>query len=104
MGFNLYRSSSKEGPFEQINIALIPASSDKLTGGSYSYEDEDVVADQTYYYQLEDVDMAGNTSIHGPIEVKAGRGITWGLGIAAVFILVGMVGLVYSLKEISLKE
>jgi hypothetical protein len=97
-GFYLYRSISKEGPFEQINNALILASSDKFTGGSYTYDDKDVIAGQTYFYQLEDVDLAGNTSIHGPIEVTAGRGNSWGLGIAAVFIFIGMVGLIYSLK------
>jgi hypothetical protein len=97
-GFNLYRSVFMEGPFEKINQELIPASSDPFVGSSYSYDDEDVIAGQTYFYQLEDVDRTGNTSIHGPIEVTAGRGNTWGIGLAALLIIIGGVGIVYAYR------
>jgi len=70
-GFNLYRSESPEGPFARINNHLIPASPDPLRGGSYAFTDTDVVAGRTYYYQLEDVEIDGTTTRHGPIEVKA---------------------------------
>jgi hypothetical protein len=70
-GFNLYRSESPDGPYVKINTALIPGSSDPLLGGEYVYTDTNVVAGQTYYYKLEDVDLDGTTTLHGPIEVVA---------------------------------
>jgi hypothetical protein len=70
-GFNLYRSDSSEGPFVKVNIALIPGASDPLLGSKYAYTDTNVVAGQTYYYKLEDVDLDGTTALHGPIEVVA---------------------------------
>jgi len=79
-GFNLYRSESPDGPFARINDHLVPASPDPLLGGSYAFTDTDVVAGRTYYYQLEDVEIDGTTTRHGPIEVKAvGSGRTEGL-------------------------
>lgn len=71
VGFNLYRSTNPEGPFEQVNNELIPSSTDPLVGGAYSYVDTDVSHNTTYYYELEDVNANGSTTRHGPIEVAA---------------------------------
>jgi len=73
-GFNLYRSDSSEGPYVKVNPALIPGSSDPLLGGRYVYTDTNVVAGRTYYYKLEDVELDGTTTLHGPIEVVAEEG------------------------------
>ena len=70
-GFNLYRSESPDGPYIKTNHELIPGSSDPLLGGKYVYTDTNVVAGRTYYYKLEDVELDGTTTIHGPIEVVA---------------------------------
>jgi len=70
-GFNLYRSDSPAGPYVKVNTALIPGASDPLLGGRYAYTDTNVVAGRTYYYKLEDVDLDGTTTLHGPIEVVA---------------------------------
>ena len=70
-GFNVYRSESAEGPYNKINHQLIPASPDPILGGHYVYTDTNVVAGQTYYYKLEDVELDGTTTLHGPIEVVA---------------------------------
>ena len=70
-GFNVYRSESAEGPYIQVNRELIPASPDPILGGHYVYTDTNVVAGQTYYYKLEDVELDGTTTLHGPIEVVA---------------------------------
>jgi hypothetical protein len=70
-GFNLYRSDSPEGPFIRLNDHLIPASPDPLVGGSYVFTDTDVVAGRTYHYQLEDVELDGTGTRHGPIEAMA---------------------------------
>lgn len=58
-GYNLYRSTSEDGPFEQINERLIPASPARHTGGEYVYTDTGLVPGQTYYYQLEEVETSG---------------------------------------------
>jgi len=70
-GFNLYRSDSPDGPYVKVNATLIPGASDPLLGGKYAYTDTNVVAGQTYYYKLEDIELDGTTTLHGPIEVVA---------------------------------
>lgn len=86
-GFNLYRSESQTGPFEKVNQDLIPAAPDPLTGGEYSYTDHTVKSGFTYYYELEDVELSGSTSRHGPIAVKATSG-GWLQLILAAFLVV----------------
>jgi len=93
-GFNLYRSESPDGPFTRINEHLIPASPDPLLGGSYTFTDAEVVAGRTYYYLLEDVEINGTTTRHGPIDVEAeGDGRTEGL-LAMALIGGALLGLV----------
>jgi hypothetical protein len=70
-GFNLLRGETSQGPFVQINTNLIPATSDSLTGSSYSYEDGNVQPGVTYYYLLEEIENTGNSNQHGPVVVKA---------------------------------
>lgn len=70
-GFNLYRSDSPDGPYVKVNATLIPGAPDPLLGGQYAYTDTNVVAGQTYYYKLEDVELGGATTLHGPIVVVA---------------------------------
>jgi len=74
VGFNLYRSESREGPSVKINHDVIPTSSDPLTGGNYSYTDNTVQLGHIYYYWLEDLDSNGLSNRNGPIEVKSESG------------------------------
>jgi hypothetical protein len=70
-GFNLYRSEDPDGRYVKLNDALIPASTDPVAGGRYLYTDTTVTAGADYYYRLEDVELDGNSTMHGPIEVVA---------------------------------
>jgi hypothetical protein len=70
-GFNLFRGESPDGPFIQLNDAIISASPDPVIGGAYRYEDTGVFAGKTYYYQLEDVELNGTRTRHGPISIAA---------------------------------
>ena len=70
-GFNVYRSESAEGPYVKINRELIPSSPDPILGGHYAYTDTDVMPGRVYFYQLEDVELDGTSTRHGPIEVVA---------------------------------
>jgi hypothetical protein len=66
-GFNIYRSENPDGPYVKLNDLLIPASPDPVTGGSYTYTDATAAPGVTYYYQLEDVELDGKATMHGPI-------------------------------------
>jgi hypothetical protein len=67
VGFNLYRADSPAGPFTKINPSLIPALSFSVTGRSYGFVDSNVVLGNLYYYKLEDIDIYGKRTMHGPI-------------------------------------
>ena len=70
-GFNLYRATSADGPYTQINEALIAAQGDAVAGSSYSFLDTPGYG--TFYYQLEDVDYYGVSTLHGPVEATVAR-------------------------------
>jgi len=71
VGFNILRGDSESGPFLKINDQIIPPSIDPIIGGDYSYTDKNVVAGETYFYILEDIESSGRTNQHGPVIQKA---------------------------------
>lgn len=76
-GFNLYRSTSPDGPFiEKVNEQLIPPSADPLTGKEYTYVDTTAQAGITYYYELQEVERNGNVNKFGPITART-SGLEW---------------------------
>jgi hypothetical protein len=66
-GFHLYRSERREGPFERLTGKLIPGAGFMTTGRAYGFTDADVTRGRLYYYRLEDVDIGGKRTLHGPI-------------------------------------
>ena len=74
LGFNLYRSESPDGGLMRINADLIPSTAPgSLEGAVYRYVDTgselpsgQLTPNKEYYYWLEDVDIYGSTSLHGP--------------------------------------
>ena len=77
-GFNLYRSESENGEYIKINTSLIPAQGSSTQGASYEFIDKDVQNRKTYYYKLEDIDLNGKSTMHGP--VNATPGLIYGMG------------------------
>ncbi len=69
VGFHLYRGEGPEGPFERVNGQLIPSIGDPLTGGEYTFLDTGAPSG-TAYYVLEDLDVNGTRTSHGPIAVS----------------------------------
>jgi hypothetical protein len=67
MGFHLYRARNPWGPFTRLTDKLIPGLSGSVVGRKYSFEDKDVTQGELYYYQLEDLDIYGEKTFHGPI-------------------------------------
>ncbi|MBK7200389.1 hypothetical protein [Candidatus Amarolinea dominans] len=69
VGFNLWRGTTPNAPDAQLNSGLIPSQAPGSSQG-FSYEWLDaanLVNTTTYYYWLEDMDMAGAVTRHGPI-------------------------------------
>jgi len=69
LGFNLYRGAALEGPRLQLNGTLIPSQAPgTAVGAAYEWLDQGVAPGVTYYYWLEDVDVYGQATLHGPVE------------------------------------
>ena len=85
-GFNIYRSESPDGPYVKVNDTLIPAAADPIAGGSYSYADATAEPGVTYYYQLEDVELDGKATVHGPIVAVGGGDVVSPLVQASVWL------------------
>jgi hypothetical protein len=65
-GFNLYRATSPDGNYKLINSSQIPAKGSPFQGASYTYTDTGVKNGKMYYYKLEDIDLHGTKTMHGP--------------------------------------
>jgi len=77
-GFNVYRAVSTEAVFEQVNVALIPAQGDELTGATYRFIDDAVRVGQQYFYRIEEVEWDGTvTSYPEIVQVRAGLPRLW---------------------------
>ncbi len=66
-GFNLYREMSENGQYTKINSSLIIAQGSSIQGASYEFVDTNVQNRKTYYYKLEDIDLNGTSTMHGPV-------------------------------------
>jgi YVTN family beta-propeller protein len=66
-GFNIYRAESEDGESVQINSNLIPAGGSPTEGTEYEFVDRDVKNRNIYYYMLEDIDLNGLSTMHGPV-------------------------------------
>jgi len=73
-GFNLYRGVDPSAPDRQLNETLIPSQSQGNPGGFiYTWEDRaDLTPGTTYFYWVEDVDIYGTATRHGPVSVDYG--------------------------------
>jgi len=69
LGFYLYRADSPDGTYVRITDQLIAGLNFSPEGRSYTYQDTDVTQGQSYYYKLEDLDMDGQRTFHGPVGV-----------------------------------
>jgi hypothetical protein len=64
-GFNLYRNTDPTRADEPL--AFIPSQAPGSSQGfAYEWIDNDVIPGQTYWYWLEDIDLNGITTLHGP--------------------------------------
>ncbi len=69
LGYNVYREETgnvSEGL--RVNSSIITAMNQSITT-SYSFTDEEVEMDHTYFYWLESIELDGTTDFHGPVSV-----------------------------------
>ena len=92
-GFNLYRADSEAGPYVKVNVALIPASGNQLTGSSYKYDDAGVQPGRVYYYELEDVETTGKATRQAPIQVAVSAALDSLTVVASLILGVALVGM-----------
>lgn len=73
LGFNLFRATSPGGERIKLNTTLIPSNDPGGNLGSkYAYTDVfDLQPDTVYYYWLEDMDMSGKLTLHGPTSTQS---------------------------------
>jgi hypothetical protein len=89
VGFNIYRAEQAEGPLIQINERLIVAEGDAVSGSQYRFVDQNVVAGQSYYYVLEDIEFSGSAQRHEAIIGQAANTRQWSLPLAVMSLLAG---------------
>jgi C1A family cysteine protease len=71
LGFHLYRAGSPHGPRTRLNDGLIPGQMPgSPIGATYTWQDQQVRPGITYYYWLEDVDIYGDATQHGPVDAR----------------------------------
>ena len=66
-GFDLYRATNAAGPYVKLNAGLIASGSVGGEGRDYEFVDAGVSRGTRYYYKLEDVDVTGAVTPHGPV-------------------------------------
>jgi hypothetical protein len=67
VGFNIYRSEQKNGEYTVLNDNIIIAEGSPTEGMLYEFIDDTVQNRKTYYYKLEDFDIYGVSTFHGPV-------------------------------------
>jgi len=74
-GFNVIRSRTSAGRYEKINRELIRPRTD----GQYVFVDLEVEAGAKYFYKLQDIDLQGNLTEHGPVTIEVASPQTYAL-------------------------
>ncbi|MBI4617928.1 MAG: hypothetical protein HY720_30240, partial [Planctomycetes bacterium] len=75
LGFNLYRSPYPDRGWVQMNPSLILGLGDSQAGGRYALADRAVENGVRYFYLLEDVDVRGVRTLHGPVSAVPVAGL-----------------------------
>jgi len=65
-GFRIYRGTTMDLS-EAMNLNVFINATNTATTQTYTYLDNSVYEDGTYYYWLENIDLDGNTSFYGPL-------------------------------------
>ena len=69
-GYDVYRGTDAEGPFERLTADPIPGAGTTDEPQKYSFVDEGIDPHQTYYYYVESISLAGVRERFTPV-IKA---------------------------------
>jgi hypothetical protein len=74
VGFRIYRMQQgvNAESLRILNAQLIPAQGTEFAGANYEHVDGSVRGTGTFYYFLEDTDVHGAATLHGPVRVSFG--------------------------------
>jgi hypothetical protein len=79
LGWNIYRSETKDGKFVKINGELIKGAGTTANPMKYSFIDRDAEKGKVYYYHLEDISFSGEKHRTDPIKsIPVNKNISWG--------------------------
>ena len=70
-GFHIWRAESDSNNFTRITDSIIISEGNFLQGASYSYTDINITPGKSYRYQLEDIDLNGNSTFHLPSQKRS---------------------------------
>ncbi len=103
-GFNLWRSEAEDGEYVKISPEIIPSEGYAIHGAVYEYSDLHIQSGPTYWYKLEDIDIYGFSTFHGPVDaapmalcgsvVRAPAGMSWALLLAVLAVPLAVIGVV----------
>ncbi len=66
-GFNVYRSTNKDGPFEKINKEPIKGAGTTDVEHSYEFIDKNIEPETVYYYYIESISLEGKREKFSPV-------------------------------------
>ena len=66
-GFNILRAETEDGQYAKINSDMILPKGKSIQGSGYTYIDKNVENGKAYFYKLEDIDLNGTSTEHGPV-------------------------------------
>ncbi len=70
LGYNIYRNENMDSQTAQrINSNLITAYNFS-TGSDYTYIDDEIEVERTYYYWLESLELSNENCLYGPVSVR----------------------------------
>ncbi len=70
LGYNIYRNENEDSQTAQrLNPEIITAHN-TANGANYSYLDQEVDNQTTYYYWLESLELSNENTLYGPVTVK----------------------------------
>ena len=73
-GWNVYRATENDFNLaEKINVIQIPGNGTTNEISEYTYPDNSVQEDGTYYYWIESVENSGNTELYNPISITINK-------------------------------
>jgi len=66
-GFNIWRAEAENGEYVKLNDEIIPAKGSETDGAKYVFTDNIAKNRKTYFYKLQDIDVYGTSTFHGPV-------------------------------------